>query len=94
MARHDWDDEHCVAILRQCRRVTPDPGKLLVVERMLPEEDEPFFGKWLDLHMLVLLGGRERTATEYDTPFRVAGFKLARVVPTPPGPSVVEAVPV
>ncbi len=94
MARHDWDDEHCVAILRQCRRVIPDHGKLLVVELVLPEEDEPFFGKVLDLHMLVLLGGRERTTAEYDTLFRVAGFKLARVVPTPPGPSVVEAVPV
>jgi hypothetical protein len=61
---------------------------------VLPEEDEPFFGKVLDLHMLVLLGGRERTTAEYDPLFRVAGFKLARVVPTPLGPSVVEAVPV
>jgi len=50
-------------------------------------------GKWLDLHMLVLLGGRERATAEYDTLFRVAGFKLARVVPTPSGPSVLEAVP-
>jgi SAM-dependent methyltransferase len=91
---HDWDDERCVAILGQCRRAIPDHGKLLVVELVLPEGDEPFLGKWLDLHMLVLLGGRERTAAEYDTLFRVAGFKLARVVPTPPGPSVVEAVPV
>jgi hypothetical protein len=94
MARHDWDDERCVAILRQCRRVIPDHGKLLVVELVLPEEDEPFFRKVLDLHMLVLLGGRERTTAEYDPLFRVAGFKLARVVPTPLGPSVVEAVPV
>jgi SAM-dependent methyltransferase len=91
---HDWDDERCVAILGQCRRAIPDHGKLLVVEFVLPEGDEPFLGKWLDLHMLVLLGGRERTAGEYDTLFRAAGFKLARVVPTPPGPSVVEAVPV
>ena len=91
---HDWDDERCVAILGQCRRVMPDHGKLLVVELVLPEGDEPFLGKWLDLHMLVLLGSRERTAAEYDTLFRAAGFKLARVVPTPPGPSVVEAVPV
>ena len=91
---HDWDDERCVAILGQCRRAMPDHGKLLVVELVLPEGDEPFLGKWLDLHMLVLLGGRERTAAEYDTLFRAAGFKLARVVPTPPGPSVVEAIPV
>ena len=91
---HDWDDKRCVAILGQCRRAMPDHGKLLVVELVLPEGDEPFLGKWLDLHMLVLLGSRERTAAEYDTLFRAAGFKLARVVPTPPGPSVVEAVPV
>lgn len=90
---HDWDDERCVAILSQCRRAMPDHGKLLVVELVLPPGDEPSLGKWLDLHMLVLLGGRERTAAEYDTLFRVAGFKLARVVPTPPGPSVLEAVP-
>jgi hypothetical protein len=44
--------------------VIPDRGMLLVVELVLPEEDEPLFGKWLDLHMLVLLGGRERTAAE------------------------------
>ena len=47
----------------------------------------------MDLHMLVLLGGRERTAAEYDELFRAAGFRQARVVPTPPGPSVAEAVP-
>ena len=91
---HDWDDERCVAILGQCRRAMPDHGKLLVVELVLPPGDEPSLGKWLDLHMLVLLGGRERTATEYDALFRAAGFKLARVVPTSPGPSVVEAIPV
>ena len=71
----------------------PDHGKLLVVELVLPPGEEPFFGKWLDLHMLVMAGGRERTAAEYDALFRAAGFALARVVPTPPGPSVVEAVP-
>jgi hypothetical protein len=91
---HDWDDERCVAILERCRQAMPDHGKLLVVELVLPEGDEPSFGKWLDLHMLVLLGSRERTATEYDALFRAAGFELTRVVPTPPGPGVVEAVPV
>ena len=91
---HDWDDERCVAILQQCRRAMPDHGKLLVVELVLPEGEEPFFGKWLDLHMLVMAGGRERTAAEYDALFRAAGFALTRVIPTPPGPSVVEAAPI
>jgi hypothetical protein len=91
---HDWDDERCVTILSQCRRVIPNDGKLLVVELVLPSGEEPFFGKWLDLHMLVMAGGRERTAAEYDALFRAAGYQLARVLPTPPGPSIVEAIPV
>jgi hypothetical protein len=91
---HDWDDERSVAILRQCRRAMPAHGKLLVGELVLSSGEEPFFGKWLDLHMLVLLGARERTAAEYDAPFRLAGFALARVVSTAAGASIVEAVPV
>ena len=91
---HDWDDEHCIAILQQCRRVIPAHGKLLVIELVLPPGEEPSFGKWLDLHMLVLLGARERTAAEYNALFRAAGFEQARVVPTTAGPSIVEAVPV
>jgi len=91
---HDWDDERSVAILGQCRRAMPAHGKLLVIELVLPPGEEPFVGKWLDLHMLVLLGARERTAAEYGALFQAAGFELARVVPTPVGPSIVEAVPV
>jgi hypothetical protein len=90
---HDWDDDRCRAILTECRRVIPPEGRLLVVELVLPEDGEPFFGKWLDLHMLVMAGGRERTASEYATLFRASGFELVRVVPTPAGPSVVEATP-
>jgi len=91
---HDWDDDRSVAILQQCRRAMPAHGKLLVIELVLPPGEEPFFGKWLDLHMLVLLGTRERTAAEYGVLFHAAGFELARVIATPAGPSVVEAVPI
>jgi hypothetical protein len=91
---HDWDDERCVEILKQCRRAIRDDGKLLVVELVLPEGQEQFFGKWLDLHMLVLLGARERTAAEYNALFHAAGFDLTKVNAMPAGPSVVEAVPV
>ena len=91
---HDWDDERSVSILQQCRRAIPADGKLFVIELVLPSGEEPFFGKWLDLHMLVLLGARERTAAEYSDLFHAAGFELTNVVATPAGPSVVEAVPV
>jgi O-methyltransferase/methyltransferase family protein len=90
---HDWDDSRCVAILTRCRSVMPAHGRLLIVELVLPPGDEPFLGKWLDLHMLVMASGRERTAAEYAKLLRAGGFELSRVVPTPAGPSIVEAVP-
>jgi O-methyltransferase domain len=64
---------------------------LLVVELVLPETDEPNFGKWLDLHMLAVARGRERTAAEYADLLRTTGFELTRIVPTESGTSVVEA---
>jgi SAM-dependent methyltransferase len=91
---HDWDDERSRIILQQCRRVLPDDGKLLIVELVVPPGNVPFFGKWLDLHMLVMAGGCERTAVEYEELFRATGFALGRIIPTPAGPSVVEAEPV
>jgi len=71
----------------------PETGKLLVIEMVLPESNEPSFGKWLDLHMLVMLGGRERTAEQYRTLLQAGGFDLERVIPTPAGSSIVEARP-
>jgi O-methyltransferase/methyltransferase family protein len=91
---HDWDDERSLLILRNCRRAMPASGKLLIVELVLPEGEEPFFGKWLDLHMLALLGAGERTAADFDALFRLAGFRRTRVIPTSSGLSIVEAAPV
>jgi hypothetical protein len=69
------------------------PGsKLLIVEFVLPEGDTPHLGKIADMVMLVVPGGRERTAAEYDTLLTKAGFKLVRVVPTDSPVSIVEAV--
>lgn len=90
---HDWDDARSMGILRQCRRAMPTHGKLLVIELVLPPGEEPFFGKWLDLHMLVLLGARERTEEEYRALLNAAGFELGRVIPTRAGPGIVEALP-
>jgi hypothetical protein len=72
----------------------PSDGRLLVVEYVLGSDPEASFGDWLDLHMLVCAGGRERTATEYGTLLAAADFRLERVLPTAAGPSVVEALPV
>jgi len=90
---HDWDDDRCVAILARCRQAMPETGRLLVIEMVLPESNEPSFGKWLDLHMLVMSSGRERTAEQYRTLLQAGGFDLERVIPTPAGSSIVEARP-
>lgn len=62
---HDWDDTTAVEILRQCRRALPAQGRLLILELIVPENDVPHPAKLLDLHMMVMLGGRERTLTEW-----------------------------
>jgi hypothetical protein len=78
---HDWDDEHCVAILRSCRNATDAGGRLLVVEEAVPPGNAPSPGKILDLVML-LVGGRERTQAEYGALFNQADYELTRVIPT------------
>jgi ubiquinone/menaquinone biosynthesis C-methylase UbiE len=91
---HDWDDDRCIAILKNCRRVMPIDGRLLVVEVIIPPNNEPGYGKYLDLNMLVLLTGRERTEAEYRKLFEATGFALARVVATPSEVSIIEGRPV
>jgi precorrin-6B methylase 2 len=90
---HDWGDERAVAILRNCRRAIASDGRLLVIERIVPPGNVPFVGELVDLTMLVLTGGRERTEAEYRALLEAAGFSLARVVATGTGTDVIEAVP-
>ena len=95
---HDWDDDRATAILRNCRRAmahTPALAtKLLVVEKVIPPGNAPFAGKLTDITMLLITGGRERTAKEYEALLNEAGFALARIIPTSSPASVIEAVPV
>jgi ubiquinone/menaquinone biosynthesis C-methylase UbiE len=89
---HDWDDERALTILRNCHRAMAADGKLLVVESVIPPGNEPFGGKLLDLVMLLIPGGKERTADEYCTLFAQAGFQLTRIIPTRTEVSIVEGV--
>lgn len=92
MIIHDWDDEHALTILRNIHRAMKAEGKLLVIEQVIPEGNEPSFSKLSDLHMLVMTGGHERTAAEYGKLFEEAGFELTRVIPTQSIMSIVEGV--
>jgi hypothetical protein len=94
---HDWDDESAVRILASCRAAMERSATLLLVEAVLPElaRDCPEAIR-MDLHMLALLGGRERTLAQYERLLAEADFRITRVVPTQSrfGLSVIEAAPV
>jgi hypothetical protein len=62
---HDWDDERAIAILQTCRRSTIADARLLLIERVVRAGNGPSFSKWMDLNMMVVAGGRERTEAEY-----------------------------
>jgi hypothetical protein len=87
---HDWDEDKCLAILRNCHRAMRPDSKLLVIESVIPAGNEPFHGKFLDLVMLLIPGGKERTESEYRTLFERAGFVLTHVMPTGGEVSIVE----
>ena len=90
---HDWSEEQCLAILGHCRRVVPKDGRLLIVEMVLPPGDAFHPGKLLDITMLVMPGGQERTEGEYAELLGKARFRLERVIPTASAVSLVEAIP-
>jgi hypothetical protein len=90
---HDWNQEQCLTILGHCRRAMAPHGRLLLVEMVLPEGNEPHPGKLLDMVMLIAPGGEERTPSQYSALLDQAGFQMTRVVPTASLVSVVEAVP-
>ena len=91
---HDWDDEKSNAILRNCRNQMKPNSKLILVDCVVPETDEPHFSKFIDLNMLVMTGGKERTENEFAQLLADAGFKLVRVIHTDLPTSIVEAEPV
>lgn len=91
---HDWTDEQSRTILSSVRRAIPPHGKLLVIETVIPPGNDPSFAKLLDLTMLVIPGGKERTEPEYRELLSSAGFQLTRIVPTTANVDVIEAVPV
>jgi len=89
---HDWDDDQSVAILKNCHRALAENGKLILVEALVPAGDAMHFAKFIDLNMLVMTGGRERTEAEFRDLYERAGFRLTRVVPTESPFSVIEGV--
>ncbi len=90
---HDWTDEKARLILANCRRAISDNGTLLVRETVIPEGDAPSFGKQLDLTMLFLLGGMERTKREWGRLLGESGFVIKRINKTDQSFDIIEASP-
>jgi hypothetical protein len=88
---HDWSEEECLAILRNCRRAMKPQARLLIIEMVLAAGDAPHPGKLLDMIMLTIPGGQERTEEEYRKLLEKAGLRLNRVVPTRSAVAIVEA---
>jgi len=88
---HDWGDEESVAILRAIRRAAPPHARLLLIEQIVPATAGPHWSKMLDIHMLALLGGRQRTRREYEALLERAGFSIEREIDTGADISILDA---
>lgn len=91
---HDWTDEQSVQILRNCRKVIPSNGRLLIIEAVVPTGNERSLAIDFDIVMLTFPGGLERTEEEYRSLLRDAGFQLTSITPTASVISVVEGSPI
>ncbi len=89
---HDWDDERCRRILGNCRKAMGPDGRLLVVEMVVPHGNAFSIVKLLDIEVLVMGGGRERTADEFRDLLEMSGFHFKRIIPTGESISVLECV--
>jgi hypothetical protein len=88
---HDWSDAESVSILKAIRRAAPSQATLLLIEEMIPDEPGPAWSKMLDIHMLALIGGKQRTRQEYKVLFDASGFSFKREIDTGAGISILEA---
>jgi O-methyltransferase domain/Dimerisation domain len=88
---HDWNDAEAITILKNIRSAMNPGGRVILLESVIAPGSQPDFGKIIDLEMLLMPGGRERTEQEFRVLFERAGFTLTRIVPTKSPLSVVEA---
>ncbi len=88
---HDWSDADSLTILKAIHRAAPPDAKLLLIERLITADSGPDWTNVLDIHMMTLFGGKQRTRHEYETLFEQAGFLVEREIATSTGVSILEA---
>lgn len=89
---HDWDDERVVRILRNCREAMKRGGRVLVFDTVIPPGNEPHTGKLMDMIVMSIYPGRERTKDDFRQLLSEAGLQLNRVIDTESYISIIEAV--
>jgi hypothetical protein len=90
---HDWDDASAINVLSKCAAaIRPDKGKVILLEMVVRPGNDPDLSKWVDLEMLMMAGGRERTEAEFADLLAKAGLRLTRVIPTKSPVCVIESV--
>ena len=77
---HDWSDAECIRILKSVRRSAAPGSKLIVLETEVSNDDRPEWGKVLDIIMMTLFDGKQRSHDEYAALFQAAGFRLTEAV--------------
>jgi hypothetical protein len=90
---HNWDDDRCVRLLNNCRKAMTTDGHVLVVDHVVADGNGDDWGKMLDINMMVVPGGKERTREEFRQLFSQAGLRLKRVIATASPVSILEGVP-
>ncbi len=91
---HDWSDELCIRILGNIRKAIPSSGRLLVIETVVPEGNDPSPSKLFDMLMMIFPNGMERSEAQFRSLFAASGFRLAGITPTQSPVSVIEVRPV
>jgi SAM-dependent methyltransferase len=89
---HDWDDERSAAILRNIRAAIRPGGRVVIIDALLPDKPGDHAGFLMDLNMMVMTGGRERSAADFGALLKGVGFRLEKVMPTPTPIGLVQAV--
>jgi O-methyltransferase domain/Dimerisation domain len=90
---HDWDDDCAIRILSNCRKAMTADGRVLIVDMIVPDTNSASFSKVLDLNMMVMTGGRERTKGEFHALLDAADYRVTRIIPTMAPQSIIEAMP-
>jgi SAM-dependent methyltransferase len=86
---HDWDDESSIKILKNCHRALPEGGRVFIAENIIGLPNEQSLGKLIDIEMLVMTTGKERTEKEFKVLLEKSGFNFLGITKTPGPLSIV-----